>query len=227
MSRPVKYRDADTLLENCEIKGYCFVWPNTANSLVPILTANSPLAKQFATTSVARILFTIIKFPPASKRITRWCTTEFCVNPWHHREAKPFMEKRRKQVLPFDDLPEQDSHRHLIAPDEATLTAMKPKNPIFTDLLAQSAGDAGYDCMGLKSRRFVGLSHIHHKDIAPTGEDKDTKPVLVMRSLVEKQKREAEALANPTTPEKLDEDWGEIEKLFDVIGKSKSSNIAP
>ena len=107
MSRPVKYHNADTLLENCDIKGYCFIWPNTANSLVPILTANSPMAKQFATTSVARILFTIIKFPPASKRITRWCTTEFCVNPWHHREAKPFMEKRRKQVLPFDDLPEQ------------------------------------------------------------------------------------------------------------------------
>ena len=193
MSRPVKYRDADTLLENCTTRGYCFVWPNTSNSLAPILTANSPLAKQFATTSIARILFTIIKFPPASSRITRWCTTEFCVNPWHHREAKPFMEKRRKQVLPFDDLPEQDSHRHLIAPDEATLHALKPKNPVFTDLLAQSAGEAGYDCMGLKNRRFVGLSHIHHKDTAPTAQD--DKPVLIMKSLVEKQKREAEALS--------------------------------
>jgi hypothetical protein len=225
MSRPVKYRDADTLLENCSIRGHCFVWPNTSNSLAPILTANSPLAQQFATTSVARILFTIIKFPPASKRITRWCTTEYCVNPWHHREAKPFMEKRRSQVLPYDDLPEQDSHRHLIAPDEATLTALKPKNPIFTNLLAQSAGEAGYDCMGLKNRRFLGMS-IHQKTEL-TEEDKNAKPVLVMKSLVEKQKREAEALANPITPEKLDEDWAEIEKLFAHIGTSKNPNPTP
>jgi hypothetical protein len=226
MSRPVRYRDADTLLENCSIRGHCFVWPNTSNNLAPILTANSPLAKQFATTSVARILFTIIKFPPASKRITRWCTTEFCVNPWHHRESKPFVEKRRRQVLPYDDLPEQDSHRHLIAPDEATLTAMKPKNPIFTDLLARSAGEAGIDCMGLKSRRFLGMS-VRHTGAEVSSTDKDTKPVLVMKSLVEKQKREAEAQANPYTPEKADEDWDEIEKLFSHIGKSKTANTAP
>jgi hypothetical protein len=225
MSRPVKYRDADTLLANCTTRGYCFVWPNTSNSLAPILTANSPLAKQFATTSIARILFTIIKFPPASSRITRWCTTEFCVNPWHHREAKPFMEKRRRQVLPFDDLPEQDSHRHLIAPDEATLHALKPKNPVFTDLLAQSAGEAGYDCMGLKNRRFVGLSHIHHKGEEVPRTEENSKPVLVMRSMVEKQKRMEEEANKPVVE---DEDFDVFtSKLFSAIEKSKNPNSTP
>ena len=76
--------------------------------------------------------------------------------------------------------------------------------------------------MGLKNRRFLGMS-IHQKTEL-TEEDKNAKPVLVMRSLVEKQKREAEALANPRTPEKADEDWAEIEKLFAHIGTSKNPN---
>ena len=80
--------------------------------------------------------------------------------------------------------------------------------------------------MGLKSRRFLGMS-VRHTGAEVSSTDKDTKPVLVMKSLVEKQKREAEAQANPYTPEKADEDWDEIEKLFSHIGKSKTANTAP
>lgn len=220
MSRPVRYRDADSLFSNCFIRNDCIVWRSGSNNPSPILTAQSPLAQQFATTSVARILFTIVKFPPASTRITRMCITDSCVNPWHHVEAKPFREKRKKQVNPFDDLPEQDSHRHLIAPEESVLQSMKPTDPAMCDVLARSASVAGYDCKGLKNKRFAESIHAKSDSATPA----DTKPVLVMRSMVEKQKREIEEANKPAVEEEgFDNLYDEFMGLLD---KGKNLNTA-
>ena len=110
-------------------------------------------------------------------------------------------------------LSEQEAHRHLL-PTDADLLPLKPRDPYVNEMLRASSELAGFDARNLAQNRLIAKG-------VPTAQD--DKPVLVMRSLVEKQKREAEAQANPYTPEKLDEDWDEIDKLFDVIGKSRST----
>ena len=87
-----------------------------------------------------------------------------------------------------------------------------------SEMLRASSELAGFDARNMTQNMLVNKG-------VPTAQD--DKPVLVMRSLVEKQKREAEALANPRTPEKADEDWAEIEKLFAHIGTSKNPNATP
>ena len=114
-------------------------------------------------------------------------------------------------------LPEQESHRHML-PTDADLLPLKPRDPYVNEMLRASSELAGFDARNLSQNRLLAKG-------VPTAQD--DKPVLVMKSLIEKQKREAEALANPYTPEKADEDWDEIEKLFSHIGKSKTANTAP
>ena len=95
MVRPLKYANADDLLSNCEIKDECFVWPKSTTPM-PMLSPHSPMAKEFGTTSVMRILFTICRYIPSGPRLVRWCNNPFCVNPYHHAEAKVWRAERAK-----------------------------------------------------------------------------------------------------------------------------------
>ena len=221
MGRPAKYRNADDLINNCTIKETCFIW-NSDKLPSPLISPVSPLAKVMGTNSVARILFALCRHIPASTRMVKWCNTPFCVNPYHHTETRDIVKRRLRAEENLmgsgrDLLPEQESVRHLL-PSDADLLPLKPRDPYVNEMLRASSELAGFDARNLAQNRLISKG-------VPTAQD--DKPVLIMRSLVEKQKREAQALANPTTPEKLDEDWTEIENLFAHIGKSKSSNIAP
>ncbi len=114
-------------------------------------------------------------------------------------------------------LAEQEVHRHLL-PTDADLLPLKPRDPYVNEMLRASSELAGFDARNLAQNRLLAKG-------VPVAQD--DKPVLVMKSLVERKKREEELQSNPYTPKKLDEDWAEIEQLFSHIGKSKSSNIAP
>ena len=185
MTRPVKYRDADSLFANCHIRNDCIIWNNQTNAAMPTLAAASPMAQQFATNSIARIVFTICRFVPASKRLIRWCTSDFCINPYHHAEARPYQEKRKKLFNIHDELPEQVSHRHLIAPSEEELNRMKPTDPAICSVLMRSAATAGHDARSLPNRRFLGFPIKGHEGmpLLPEGENtaKEGVPVLVIK----------------------------------------------
>ena len=184
MTRPTKYRDADSIFANCTIKNDCILWPQS-NNRVPLFTVSSPIAKQFATTSIARIVFTICRFVPASPRLTRWCTSDFCINPYHHAEARPYQEKRKKLFNMHDELPEQQSHRHLIAPSEEELERMKPSDPAICNVLMRSAATAGHDARKMPNRRFLGFPVKGHEGMPllpeTEGTAKEGVPVLIIK----------------------------------------------
>jgi hypothetical protein len=184
MTRPTKYRDADSIFANCTIKGDCILWPQS-NNKVPLFTVSSPIAQQFATTSIARVVFTICRFVPASPRLTRWCTSDFCINPYHHAESRPYQEKRKKLFNIQDELPEQTSHRHLIAPSDEELDRMKPTDPIICNVLMRSAASAGHDARSLPNRRFLGFPIKGHEGMPLLPETENTAkegvPVLVIK----------------------------------------------
>jgi len=184
MTRPTKYRDADSIFANCTIKGDCILWPQS-NNKVPLFTVSSPIAQQFATTSIARVVFTICRFVPASPRLTRWCTSDFCINPYHHAESRPYQEKRKKLFNIQDELPEQTSHRHLIAPSDEELDRMKPTDPIICNVLMRSAASAGHDARSLPNRRFLGFPVKGHEGMPLLPETENTAkegvPVLVIK----------------------------------------------
>ena len=74
---------------------------------------------------------------------------------------------------------------------------------------------AGFDARNLAQNRLIAKG-------VPTAQD--DKPVLIMKSLVEKQKREAEAQANPRK-EETEEDWDAFTSdFFKALGKA---NTAP
>ena len=185
MTRPTKYRDADSLFANCHIKNDCIIWNAKTNGVMPTLAAASPMAQKFATNSIARIVFTICRFVPASKRLLRWCTSDFCINPYHHAEARPYQEKRKKLFNIQDELPEQESHRHLIAPSSEELDRMKPTDPIICNVLMRSAATAGHDARSLPNRRFLGFPTKGYEGmpLLPEGENtaKEGVPVLVIK----------------------------------------------
>ena len=184
MTRPTKYRDADSIFANCTISNDCILWPQS-NNRVPLFTVSSPITKQFGTTSVARIVFTICRFVPASQRLTRWCTSDFCINPYHHAESRPYQEKRKKLFNIHDELPEQTSHRHLIAPPDEELDRMKPTDPAICNVLMRSAATAGHDARRLPNRRFLGFPVKHDPNIALLPETESTAkegvPVLIIK----------------------------------------------
>ena len=117
MSRPLKYRNADGLLNNCTIKHGCFIWPD-ADMKAPVISPASPLAKMLGTNSVARMLFILCRHIPAGTRLVKRCDTKFCVNPYHHTEPTSIM--RQRMTLrdngqdPFALLPSQMSTEHLM-----------------------------------------------------------------------------------------------------------------
>lgn len=138
MARPIRYRTADDLFANCTIHDDCFIWPLTT-SPIPVIGANAPMAKKFCTTSVARILFCICKFPPASARLTRLCNHRNCVNPFHHVEALPVHMARARAENPYAPLPFQVSSLHLAFPPREEIETLRPANPVYSDILNRSA----------------------------------------------------------------------------------------
>jgi len=212
MTRPTKYRDADSIFANCTISNDCILWPQS-NNRVPLFTVSSPIAKQFATTSIARIVFTICRFVPASQRLTRWCTSDFCINPYHHAESRPYQEKRKKLFNIHDELPEQTSHRHLIAPSDEELDRMKPTDPTICNVLMRSAATAGHDARGLPNRRFLGFPTKGYEGmpLLPEGENtaKENVPVLII-------KKKPVVEPTVTAPKSEYEDMS-TDEFFDVL----------
>jgi hypothetical protein len=90
-------------------------------------------------------------------------------------------------------LPEQESTRHLF-PSDAELLPLRPVDPSVNQLLSATAALAGFDARNLPQNRLIAKG-------VPTAEE--GKPVLVMRSLVEKQKREE--VAEQESVEALDD----------------------
>lgn len=203
MTRTAKYNNADDLLDNCEVKNLCYVWPKSACA-VPILSPNSPLAGKFNTNVIVRILFTMCRFPPAGPRLLNTCGTKWCVNPYHFMEAKMYRVKRFASGQPNALLPEQESHRHLIAPPDEELIEMRPKNPFHIKILMDSASLAGYDTDGiLKTKGFA----IPKKKEIPMAKE-DGPPVLTIK-LREEPKPE------PVKDETPAASWEEIESGLD------------
>ena len=175
MSRPIKYRNADSLFANCRQINDCLVWREAA-AQTPAIAPTSPLALKFGTSSVARIVFTICRFPP-SGRLIRCCDQSYCINPFHHIEAKSIRKKRIKSGHPTSLRPQQESTRHLTAPSDEELVAMRPVDPHITMLLANSAAVAGFDGSGILNRRG---EYIRSTKPKPTYADPN-KPVLVIK----------------------------------------------
>jgi hypothetical protein len=149
-----KYNNADDLLDNCKIVNDCYLWPESSCPM-PMMSPKSPLALRFTSTSIVRILFTICRFPPAGPRLISMCNSKWCVNPYHHTESKRIRQKRFATGEPNGLLPEQETARHLIAPSDEELMAMRPKKPIHIKTLLDSAVVAGYDAEGITNKRVL------------------------------------------------------------------------
>jgi hypothetical protein len=181
--RPQKYRTADDLFANCARRDDCYIWPDPPSMVIPALSPTSPLAKLFHTVSVARILFTICRFPPAGTRIVRWCSTRFCVNPYHHAEAGVFVKERIASESFTSPLPSQASTRHLAAPSDEELETMKPTDVKLLRHLAESAARAGIDCKGIPNHRHQNpFKPKHLIGVEAVYADPDV-PVLVMTNM--------------------------------------------
>ena len=149
MGRSAKYKTADDLLDNTVVRNDCLLWPESS-CMMPSLGPASPMAKTFGTTSVIRILFTIVRYPPGGPRLVGLCSSKFCVNPYHYVEAKRFLRQRKAMLDPHGLLPSQEFNRHLIAPPDDYLAALYPKKPQHVRFLAETAARAGLDGKGLR-----------------------------------------------------------------------------
>ena len=219
MPRPLKYANADDLLSNCTIKDECFLWPRSSTPM-PMLSPHAPMAKEFGTTSVMRILFIICRYIPAGPRLVRWCNNPFCVNPYHHSESKFWQARRAHLENPHGLLPEQEGRRHLIAPSDELLERLRPVKPEHVRVLIDSAAMAGFDAKGIVDKRSY----------APPPKPKvryaePDKPVLVLK------RREAEEPV-PEEPElKFELHEGdipnppdrELDSIFDLIEKRNAA----
>ena len=216
MTKPAKYKNADDLLDNCEVKNLCYVWPKSSCA-VPMLSHYSPLAGKFNTTAVVRILFTICRFPPAGPRLINMCGTKWCVNPYHQSESKAYRVKRFASGQPNDLLPEQEGSRHLIAPPDDELIEMRPKNPHHIKLLMDSASLAGYDTDGIL--KYKGFAIPKPKAVPVASEDK---PIF-------KLKLRDEPKPEPVKEEAELESWESIEfgldKMIDHIAAQRKSKL--
>ena len=215
MTRTAKYNNADDLLDNCEVKNLCYVWPKSACA-VPILSPNSPLAGKFNTNVIVRILFTMCRFPPAGPRLLNTCGTKWCVNPYHFMEAKMYRVRRFASGQPNALLPEQETSRHLVAPPDEELIAMRPKNPYHVKMLMDSASLAGYDTDGILKQK--GFAIPKRKEIPMATEDR---PVLTIKLREEPKPEPKEETAVAS--------WEEIEfgidKMIAHISEQRKSKL--
>jgi len=143
MGRPALYTNADTILANCEQKDGCFIWPGGEGAAFPALSPYNPLSQLFGTNSVVRIMFMICRFPPAGKRLVKICTSHFCINPYHHHESKHIRTKRLQLSDPLERLEPPSLYRHLIIPPADQLERLRPLNPKFIRMMAESAARVG------------------------------------------------------------------------------------
>lgn len=112
--------------------------------------------------------------------------------------------KRFASGQPNALLPEQESHRHLIAPPDEELIEMRPKNPFHIKILMDSASLAGYDTDGiLKTKGFA----IPKKKEIPMAKE-DGPPVLTI-------KLREEPKPDPVKDETPAASWEEIESGLD------------
>jgi hypothetical protein len=218
MGRPAKFSNADDLINNCTVKNDCFIWP-IANLPSPLLSPTSPLARKVGTNSVTRILFILCRYLPASTRLVKWCNTPFCVNPYHHSENRGIMNRRLRKGTAgsaMNLLPEQESTRHLF-PSDAELLPLRPVDPTVNQLLAATAALAGFDARNMPQNRLLARG-------VPTAEE--GKPVLVMKSLVEKQQREEVAEAESVDAKDDDDFWNALNaQAGAMVEKSKEREV--
>ena len=200
-----KYNNADDLLDNCTISDNCYLWPESSCQM-PMMASQSPLAMKFTSVSIVRILFTICRFVPAGPRLISVCNSKWCVNPYHHTESKRFRIKRFATGYPNNLLPEQESTRHLVAPPDAELAAMRPKKDVHIKTLIDSAVIAGYDAEGITNKRT--LMTPQRKSIRMASEDGP--PVLTIKL------REEPKLETPKDDTPL-ESWEDIEFGIDKM----------
>jgi hypothetical protein len=185
-TRTPKYKNADDLINNCLIHGsdLCFVWPygeeSAHNPPPPVLSPASYLTMRLNTNSVARILFTLCRYVPASKRLVKWCTTPSCVNPYHHTETTKMVQLRwelssieGKAGRFFTDLtPAQEKIRHIL-PSRELIDELQPVELGILKLLQESAMLSGVDARGIPP------AIRQHKEL-PTERMNKVKPLLVM-----------------------------------------------
>jgi hypothetical protein len=212
MSRKLKYRNADDLLNNCKLVHGCFIWPESDMN-APLISPVSPLSMMLHTNSVARILFTICRHVPAGTRLVKRCSSKFCVNPYHHTEPNGVM--RQRMTLrdsgqdPYALLPSQLSTEHLMFsfPEGVTLGSFKPRDPEVVSALLDSASIAGFDGKGIPK------SMTKTYDIPTATPDK---PVLVIR-----KREEAKPEVKPDDAEES------IDDFFDMLERGFAARKNP
>ena len=200
MSRTPKFRTCDDLINNCEIRDNCFVWPhNEYSQTSPVISPYSPMTKAMLTNSVVRILFTAIRYIPVHGRMVKWCKTSHCVNPYHFSEHRSVLAKRTKAGIVSDLLPEQDQFRETFPTDEA-VASVKPRDPEIMEILLKQASINPFDAKNLP----VDLRAVK---IVPDPPIKQYyKPVLMMRGVTDR------LIEKKNTPVASDED---VDALFD------------
>ena len=189
--RTPKYKDADSLINNCLIQDLCFVWPYSEleNPPAPVLSPASPLSMQLGTNSVARILFILCRFVPASRRLVKWCNTPSCVNPYHHSETTKIVQlryelsaKEGKEGRFFTDLiPEQEKIGFLL-PSRELIDELQPTELAILKLLQESAMQAGHDATRLPASLRQEKIIPNARNTPAVFGDPDFKPLLVMKN---------------------------------------------
>lgn len=114
--------------------------------------------------------------------------------------------KRFASGQPNALLPEQESHRHLIAPPDEELIAMRPKNPYHIKILMDSASLAGYDTDGILKQKGFAIPNKKPPRMA----SEDGPPILTIK-LREEPKPE------PVKDETPVASWEEIEFGIDKM----------
>ena len=176
-----------------------------------LISPNNPLAKMLNTNSVARILFTLCRFVPASSRLVKRCTTPFCVNPFHHTESRAVLQQRKVQMHKGRDpnalLPSQESRLHLILnlPKGVTLASLAPKDPEILGVLMLSASISGFDGKGIHK------SMLRDFDV-PQADSR--KPVLTIRA----RPVEKPAVPDEGPEESMDDFFAGIERSLTARG---------
>ena len=218
MSRPIKYRNADDLLNNCTLQHGCFIWPD-ADMNAPLISPVSPLAKMLGTNSVARMLFIMCRHIPAGTRLVKRCTSKFCVNPYHHSEPNSIMRQRMTMrdngLDPFALLPSQQSTEHLMFsfPEGVTLASLKPRDPEVVSALLDSASIAGFDGKGIPK----SLTKTYDAPMATPD-----KPVLVIR-----KREEAKPEVKPEEKEEsIDDFFDMLERGFAARKNSQKGGMS-
>ena len=212
MSRKLKYRNADDLLNNCTLVNGCFIWPDV-NLKSPLISPTSPLSRMLLTNSVPRILFTLCRHIPASTRLVKRCTSKFCVNPYHYSEAGDVVRQRKamgeRGLNPSGLLPRQESVEHLLLalPAGVTLNTLKPHDPELIGALMLSASIAGFDGKGIPK----SLTKTY--DVPTASPDK---PVLVIR-----KREEAKPAVKPDDKEES------IDDFFDMLERGFAARMNP